>query len=78
MWGDMASALLMWSEDKGQLAGARRVLRSTPGQQVALDQGEHVHAQLVGQWIVAADAEGAVTGTGVVFCFHRPRVSTMG
>jgi hypothetical protein len=37
-----------------------------------------VHAQLVGQWIVAADAEGAVTGTGVVFCFHRPRVSTMG
>lgn len=74
----MFSALLLRLEDKGQLAGARGVLGPATGQQVALDQGEDMHAQFVGQWIVATGIRGAVTGTGVVFCFHHPRVSTMG
>ena len=74
----MVSLLLLCSEDKGQLASTRGVLRAAAGQQVALDQGEHVQAQLVGQWIVATDAWSTVTGTGGVFCFHRLPVSTMG
>jgi hypothetical protein len=47
-----------------------------PGQQVAFDQGEEMNAEFMGQGFVALRV--AAGGVLVCFCFHRPRVWTMG
>ena len=75
--GTLAQSIVA-SEGESQLIGSGYVLWSAARQQVALDQGEQVCSQFVGQGFAVTSGDGAVAGAGVVFCFHRPRVWEMG
>ena len=59
------------------MAGRLRVRASlAPGKQVALDQGEEMDSEFMGQGLVTVIVD--LAGGPVCFCFHRPLVWEMG